>query len=307
MCIKDKVRGKWLNGLLEKRICDPNSIFKLDCLPLVSSECLKNYKEEIGCSEGRKLLSTYFTEMNKIKIMGLVHGLTAYEPHWTKLPMSRNSRGKGKGQEIETSKRFVSNRIINDGSSNEFESEKDSFCKVREKKEESDFDSPKGMIKPNQCTTQRQKQDGAWMCKLSSSIKPTTPPHVNRLKLPKKKIYAALVTPEKSKTEPSLISSPNRAGISLQNEKVSQLTSGQDSLTKQLIKQKPSASIPAHDSPSTSYNSQPIEADETPLTGSCPLCEKVMSIAQLERHCSSCMGPDEGPRLKNTGLKGGKT
>ena len=45
MCIKDKVRGKWLNGLLEKRICDPHSIFKLDCLPLVSSECLKNYKD----------------------------------------------------------------------------------------------------------------------------------------------------------------------------------------------------------------------------------------------------------------------
>ena len=285
MCIKDKVRGKWLNGLIEKRICDPNSIFKLDCLPLVSSECLKNYKEEMGCTDGRKLLSTYFTELNKIKSMGLVHGLTAYEPHWTKLPMSRNSRGKGKGKEIDmkfvdTSKRFVSNRIIDDGSSNEFESEKDSFCKVREKKEESDFDSPKGMIKPNQCTTQRQKQDGAWMCKLSSSIKPTTPPHVNRLKLPKKKIYAALVTPEES---------------------------GQDSLTKELIKQKPSASIPAHDSPSTSYNSQPIEAYETPLTGSCPLCEKVMSIAQLERHCSSCMGPDEGPRLKNTGLKGRKT
>merc|ERR1712240_485480 len=124
---------------------------------------------------------------------GLVHGSTDYEPHWNKLPMSRNSRGNGKGEGkeidlkfVETTKRFVSNRIIDDGSSNEFESEKDSFCKVREKKEESDFDSPKGLIKPNQCTTQRQKQDGA-------STKPTTPPHVNRLKLPKKKIYAALV------------------------------------------------------------------------------------------------------------------
>jgi len=359
MCIKDKVKGKWLNGLLEKRICDPNSIFKLDCLPIVSSKCFEKYKVEKGCSDGRKILSTYYTELNKIKSKGLVHGLTGYEPPWTKLPMSKNSRGKGEGKEIdlkfvETPKRFASNRIIDDGSSDEFESEKDSFCKAREKKEESDFDSVKRMIKPSQCTTPKQKQDGAWMCKPSSSIRPDTSPHVNRLKLPKKKMYTALVTPEKSKLEPRLIPSPNSAGISLQNDKVSQLTSGQgspfgrevrtigdievlrrkaqtvsdidanesddDSIeivlevgskentpTKQIMKQTPSVSVPASDSPSTSYNSQPIEADETPTTGSCPLCGKVMSMAQLERHCSSCMGPDEGPRLRNTGLKGRKT
>ena len=36
--------------------------------------------------------------LNKIKSKGLLHGLTGYEPPWTKLPMSKNSRGKGEGK-----------------------------------------------------------------------------------------------------------------------------------------------------------------------------------------------------------------
>merc|ERR1712173_286769 len=87
-----------------------------------------------------KLLMNYFAELDKIKSKGLMHG-PPREVAWTKLTIERSMRPKGEEKGVDLkfvatpkTERFASNGIIDDGSSDEFEMEKDVIRKVAKSK-----------------------------------------------------------------------------------------------------------------------------------------------------------------------------
>jgi len=357
-CVKSIEEANMLQRLFERNICDPKAVLDHDSLPIMTREILD--KKRTGAQgqgqERQRLLMTYFAELGKIKSKGLVHGLPR-DVAWTKLTtVKRSTRAKGEEKGVDLkftatpkAERF-SSKLNDDGSSDEFEMERDVVGKVAKSKEVSDFDAVINMPKPSRHPTLRQKEEKSenddWISKPSSS-KAHSPPHVNRLKLPRKKILGKLitVTPDKSKSELDK-SLSDSAGISLQSSGMAHLATGQNSLHGREVATITDVDVLARDastngdneahvsdddvkivlevertentpikqnvevstSPDTSTDSQTVTSKEEPGGGTCPMCDKViMSMEELLRHCSNCQGPKEPPTLRNIGMRGRKT
>ena len=353
-CVDDTQETNMLKTLFERKINHPKDVLNQDSLPTMTGEILDKKNAGADNIDRLKVLMTYFVKLDKIKSKGLVHGASS-DVAWTKLTVKRNNRVKGEEKGVDLkfmatpkTEKSTANGFIDDVSSDEFDMEKDTSRKTPKNKLVSDFDTLKNMSMPSRSTTPRQKEEksenGGWISKPSSS-RAHSPPHVNRLKLPRKKIIQTLITPEKSKSEPDTDLSPG-AGISLQTSGIAHLVSGQELLLGKELKTINDMDVLARDSrtngeneahisdddvqivlevertentpnkqsaeastsPDLSDNSQPVSTEEEPAGGTCPMCDKVFTVMEdLIRHCSTCQGPKEGPKLRNVGLRGRKT
>ena len=278
-------------------------------------------------------LMKYLRAVDTIKSQGLYHGVSAREVSWTPLLPRRNTRGKA--QEKGIVMKFVASTedssekgIIYDDSSDEFEVEKNSCLEENEKI--SDFDLLKSQTRWS-TPSLKQPQATGWMSKPSSSAKSDQTSSLNRLRLPKGKRKLQLISPENSsevRSEsdlqilPSMSSAEITPGSSQSKE--------EDTTKNKLQTHNHDISVSDDDSieivlevasnentPSkTRMNSQdaagtlpdsPVIESSSPKTGSCPLCQRKMSIPLLMKHCETCEGPEQGPSLRNTGGRGRKT
>jgi len=329
LCVDDKVK-KRVSSIFDRRIRDPALVLSQDSLPNVQPGFVEAFrKTPLEDKERMKPLLSYFKELNNIKSKGLVHGASPVDVSWTTLLPRRNTRvkteEKGIIMKFSSTEETVETETFDDSSSDEFE--KNTFRGVKKK---DDFDAIKNQTKPSRDTTPRLKepQSSGWMSKPSSGVKNDSTSNIS--KLSRRKRIFPLRTPEKSsdlQILPSSSTSDGSLGTPLHKggnhsrgfgsktnpvdtslsdddsvEIVLEVASKENTPSKPMMKTKTmsinSPGVPSMDS---------VSPELVPDSGTCPMCDKEMSMDLLMTHSASCEGPDQGPSLRNTGGRGRMT